>query len=233
MLLALKSQVFEVNLLLSTLNPDIDTQSDSTSISRPIPVRKRNASSRGVSRRGSKASSSRTKKPTVTAKPAMNNTSEDMPVEENTLTENLFDRSAVASTSTVLREAEEDNSPNNIRKKNQKQQEQSRRLLTQSPASTTSCRGNRKMSEGQKKLVSTIFSNIMKRKSRSDDESFKEEADECVDVEGNVSRSPPPRLVAKKARLVFQKCLQSTFDPRMLPGHDVVLVEDSDENNSD
>ncbi|XP_026828941.1 cell cycle checkpoint control protein RAD9A [Ooceraea biroi] len=234
MLLALKNQILEANLLLSTLNPDLDSQSDLTSIRPMQPVRKRNASSRGVSRRGSKASTSRTKKSTATAKPAINSTFRDMPVEEINLTENRFDQTAGASTSTLFRETEANNSANNIQERNQRQSGQSR-LFALSPASTTSRTSNSRISEDQQRLVSTVFSSITKRKSTSDDESFKEKerADRCVDLEENVPRSPPPRAVAKRARVVFQKCFQSTFDPRMLPGHDIILVDDSDENNSD
>lgn len=45
--------------------------------------------------------------------------------------------------------------------------------------------------------------------------------------EDTVPNSPPPP-VSKKARLVFRKCFQATFDPRMLPGHDKILAKDSD-----
>lgn len=46
-----------------------------------------------------------------------------------------------------------------------------------------------------------------------------------------VPNSPPRQTSSKKARLVFKKCFQNTFDPRMLPGHDRVLAKDSDESD--
>ncbi|KAK0179681.1 hypothetical protein PV327_005412 [Microctonus hyperodae] len=45
--------------------------------------------------------------------------------------------------------------------------------------------------------------------------------------EETVPDSPPPP-VSKKAKLMFRKCFQATFDPRMLPGHDKILMGDSD-----
>jgi hypothetical protein len=235
MLLTLKNHVFEGNLLLSTLNPDSDSQSDSTSISRSIqPVRKRNTS-RNVSKHVSKTSSNRKhhprKKFAVTHKSATNNTFK-IPHEDN-LMESQFDRITGASTSVVVGEVEANNSiTSDIREMNQKQPERSRLFALNSP-STMSCTSNRRISEDQQKLISTVFSSIAKRKSVSDDESFKEKEKTDIDLEENVPRSPPSRLVAKRARVVFQKCFQTTFDPHMLSGHDVILAEDSEEDNSD
>jgi len=235
MLLTLKNHVFEGNLLLSTLNPDSDSQSDSTSISRSIqPVRKRNTS-RNVSKHVSKTSSNRKhhprKKSAVTHKSATNNTFK-IPHEDN-LMESQFDRITGASTSVVVGEVEANNSiTSDIREMNQKQPERSRLFALNSP-STMSCTSNRRISEDQQKLISTVFSSIAKRKSVSDDESFKEKEKTDIDLEENVPRSPPSRLVAKRARVVFQKCFQTTFDPHMLSGHDVILAEDSEEDNSD
>jgi len=233
MLLMLKNQIFEANLLLSTLNPDSDSQSDSTSISRSIqPVRKRNTS-RSVSKRVNKTSSNRKnitrKKSTVTHKSVANNTFK-IPDEDNNLMENQFNRITDAFTNVVVREANS-SITSDIREMNQKQPEQSRLFALNSP-STTSSISNRVL-EGQQKLVSTVFSSITKRKSTSDDESFEKEEKANINLEENMPRSPPPRLIAKRARMVFQKCFQTTFDPRALSDHDVILAEDSEEDNSD
>lgn len=40
-----------------------------------------------------------------------------------------------------------------------------------------------------------------------------------------VSSSPP----AKKGRFFFRRCFESTFNPESLPGHNIILAEDSDE----
>lgn len=123
------------------------------------------------------------------------------------------------------------NSVNSVQEKNLPIPEQNC-SVTFNHASTSST--NRKISEGQKKLVNSVFSSITKRKSTSDEEDPKkeEEVGDCIDLEENVPKSPQHQVI-KRARLVFQKCFQNTFDPRMLPGHDTILVEDSDENNSD
>jgi len=234
MLLTLKNHIFEANLLLSTLNPDNDSQSDSTSISRSVqPVRKRNTS-RNVSKHVNKTSSNRKyfprKKSTVIHKSAINNTFK-IPDEDN-LTESQYDQITGASTSVVVKEVEINNSiTSDIQEMNQKPERN--RLFARNSPSTMSWTSNKRISEGQQKLVSTVFSSITKRKSTCDDESSKEKEKADIDLEENVPRSPPPRLVAKRARVVFQKCFQTTFDPHMLSGHDVILAEDSEEDNSD
>lgn len=42
-----------------------------------------------------------------------------------------------------------------------------------------------------------------------------------------VSSSPP----AKKGRFFFRRCFESTFNPDSLPGHNIILAEDSDEGD--
>ncbi|XP_034945317.1 cell cycle checkpoint control protein RAD9A [Chelonus insularis] len=46
-------------------------------------------------------------------------------------------------------------------------------------------------------------------------------------LEADVVPNSPQRS-AKKAKIIFKKCLQATFDPKNLPGHDTMLAEDSD-----
>ncbi|KOX71424.1 Cell cycle checkpoint control protein RAD9A [Melipona quadrifasciata] len=68
---------------------------------------------------------------------------------------------------------------------------------------------------------------VTKRKSNSNDANKEENLDDQSDLfEDKIPNSPSPPN--KKARLIFQKCFQKTFDPRTLPGYDVILVEDSD-----
>lgn len=214
--------------MLSTLIPDSDSQTDTSIVSRPIrSVRRRNASSRGSSKRANK-STSKTKKSTVPVN-SVNNTTKNGSLrsrekDQSNKTFNGVDDSiridSAEATSTSI---------TNSRERNLRKSEQSRPF---SPASTSSLTG-KSVSKEKRKLVNTVFSNITKRKSTSDGENHEEEEEECVNLEGSVPCSPPPRQIAKKAKLVFQKCFQTTFDPRMLPGHDIILVEDSDENNSD
>lgn len=125
------------------------------------------------------------------------------------------------------------NSMNGIRERNLRIPEQSCSVTFSS--TSTSLALNKKISEGQQKLVNSVFSSITKRKSTNDEEDQKEKeiGADCIDLGESVPQSPPRCQVTKRARLVFQKCFQNTFDPRMLPGHDTILVGDSDENNSD
>ncbi|TGZ55955.1 cell cycle checkpoint control protein RAD9A [Temnothorax longispinosus] len=223
-LFTLKSQAFETNLLLSTLSPDSDSQSDSSVVSRQIQsVRRKNASSRGTSKRANKFSS-RMKK----SKPEVSDIFK-RPAEEKNQSDKTLNQNRNASINIVSA----NNSINGVRERNLP--EQSRRSVAFSPASTSSAT-SKKISEDKRKLVKSVFSSITKRKLTDDEEDREKEEEvavDCNNCEESVLQSPPRCQVAKKARLVFQKCFQNTFDPRMLPGHDTILVEDSDENNSD
>lgn len=226
-LFTLKSQAFEINLLLATLSPDdCDSQSNSTIASRQVrSLRKKNASSRSTSKRVNK-SLSRTKK---SVKPEVNDVLKNRPAEERNKSDGTLDQNGNASMNVVCAKA--NNSINSVQERNLP--ERSRQSVAFSSAGT-SLATDRRISENQRKLVNSVFSNITKRKSTNDEnyKKGKEDAIDCIDLKESVPQSPP-RQVAKRARLVFQKCFQNTFDPRMLPGHDTILVEDSDENNSD
>ncbi|XP_011869320.1 PREDICTED: cell cycle checkpoint control protein RAD9A [Vollenhovia emeryi] len=226
-LFTLKSQAFETNLLLSTLNPDCDSQSDVSLVSRQMrPVRRRNASSKSTSKCVNK-SSSRVKKPTKPTKPKVNDVLKSKPTEERNQSNKTLNQNTSVNVASV------NNSISNVRERNLHMPEQSRRSVTPNPANTSSAT-DRKVLDSQRKLINSVFSSITKRKSRNDEkEEEVAEEEELVDLEESVPQSPPRRQAAKRAKLVFQKCFHSTFDPRMLPGHDVILVEDSDENNSD
>lgn len=292
MLLALKAQSFEANLLLSTLSLDNDSQSESSVATRQMqPVRRRNTSSRGVSRRGRKASNQANKSIVPTKLP--NNTLRNKSPEEENQTLNRSRNSSAniifAKTNKTTDDAQERNrsyveqnrnkieqqnrllSPaggtSSITSKNQTDKTlnqintnnstnimfgkthnfvncvqerhpsnvEQNRLFAVSPASGTSSTAS-KMSEKHRKLVKSVFSTITKRKSTCDENCSTEEepiAGEYSNLDESVSRSlsPSSKQATKKAKMVFQKCFQNTFDPRMLPGHDVVLVGDSDENS--
>lgn len=226
-LFTLKSQAFETNLLLSTLSPDCDSQSDSSVVSRQIQsVRRKNASSRSTSRCVNK-SSRRIKKSEV-IKPEVNDVFKSRLAEERNKSDKTLNQNMNASMNIVSA----NNSTNGVRERDLHMPEQSHRSVALGSVNTTSVT-DRNISK-DRKLINSVFSNITKRKSTNDEKDYKEGevAVDCIDLEENVPQSPP-RQVAKKARLVFQKCFQNTFDPRMLPGHDTILVEDSDENNSD
>ncbi|XP_070166104.1 cell cycle checkpoint control protein RAD9A isoform X1 [Polyergus mexicanus] len=226
MLLTLKNQGFEANLLLSTLSPDSDSQSDSSIVNRQVQrARKKSVSSRSISKRINK-SSNQIKKSILPADLMVNNTFKNKPKKMT----NQMDRTLTQTSVNIVSEA--NNFINSAQERNLKQ---NRSLLN--PVDATSSVISKKIPDDQRKLVSSVFSNIAKRKSASDEEDCKlqeQTVEKCIDLEESIPHSPPPlRQAAKRAKLVFQKCFQNTFDPRMLPGHDIILVEDSDDNNSD
>lgn len=215
-------------MLMSTLSPEGDNQSDSSVVSRKIQsARRKNASSKSISRNNK--SSTRSKKP-------VNHQIDDMFKNKSLEKKNQLNQTCNqnGNVSVGVISAKANNSINDIRENNLHTEEQSRHSVAFNPISTSSTT-NRKISEGDRKLVNSVFSSITKRKSTNDEKNCKKKEDpiDCIDLEEDVPRSPSPRRVSKKARVVFQKCFENTFDPRMLPGHDTILVEDSDENNSD
>lgn len=183
-------------------------------------VRRKNATSRSTSKRMNK-SSSRVKK---SVKSEVNNIFKNRPEKRNQSDETLNQNGNI-STDIVST----NNSINVVRERNLHIPEQNHRSVT--PANISSAT-DRKISD-QRKLVNSVFSSITKRKSNDEEDHQMDEEVNCNDLEESVPQSPPQRQVTKRARLVFQKCFQNTFDPRMLPGHDTILAEDSDENNSD
>lgn len=157
----------------------------------------------------------------------VNDIFKNKPAEEKNQSDKTLNQNGNASMNIVSA----NNSINGVRETNLHMPEQSCSVTFNS--TSTSLAINRKISEGQKKLVNSVFSSITKRKSTNDEEDHEEEErTDCTNLEESIPQSPPQRQVTKRARLVFQKCFQNTFDPRMLPGHDTILVEDSDENNS-
>ncbi|XP_050457236.1 cell cycle checkpoint control protein RAD9B isoform X2 [Cataglyphis hispanica] len=229
MLLTLKNLGFEANLLLSTLSPDSDSQSDSSTVNRQVqPVRKKNVSSRNISKRVNKSSNQIKKAISPAELVIKNNTFKNRPEKKM----NQIDKTLTQISSVNIVSMKTNNSINNAQERNLKQKNS---LLN--PFDATSSVISKKIPDDQRKLVNSVFSNIAKRKSASDEEDCKLQeqiAGNHIDLEESIMRSPPSlRQAAKKAKLVFQKCFQNTFDPRMLPGHDIILVEDSDENNSD
>lgn len=230
-LFALKNQGFEVNLLLSTLSPDSDTQSDTTVVSRHVQsVRKKSASKCKSSSKRNNKSTNQTKKSTVLG----NATIDSMFKRQSTKNTNQRNETPNRVENNVRATAGTNNPVNDVPKRNEAEPERSR-LFTISPTSTPSSTTRKRIPESHKKLVNSVFSSITKRKSTTDNEDYcKEERDaDLMDLDESIPRSPPCQQLAKRAKMVFQKCFQTTFDPRMLPGHNTILVEDSDENNSD
>lgn len=214
-----------MNLVLATLSPDNNVQSDISFVSSHVPSVRKGSSKRKSSSKCNIKSTSRAKKCAVPANPPISNTFQKRNTEETNQKNRTHDRvenNIPAIVKTPVHDVLE----------NQVEPERSR-LFTISPVSTTTSTTCKRISESHRRLVKSVFSSITKRKSTNDSEDPCEEQAVNVDFNESVSCSPPRPQMTKKARLVFQKCFQNTFDPRMLPGHDTILAEDSDENNSD
>ena len=54
---------------------------------------------------------------------------------------------------------------------------------------------------------------------------------EDIAEEDTVPGTPPPPL-SKKARYIFKRCFEATFNSQMIPGYDEVLAEDSDDESN-
>ncbi|KAK2581670.1 hypothetical protein KPH14_002166 [Odynerus spinipes] len=180
----LKHPTFEANLLLSTLNPDMDSQSEVTVNNKTIKHTQKKRMARGPKKRSVNTSS--------TAK-------------------------NISSSSKTVKDS-------------------SRRLLEESfkkkIVNTNDVSSNTHTSSSENRVTCNIFSNVLKRKSNEDHtKDLNDATTNDNDLENDVPRSPSPPT--KKARLIFKKCFQTTFDPRMLPGHDTILAEDSDEDKSE
>lgn len=182
----LKHQTFEANLLLSTLNPDADNQTESTVVDKAVkPKQTRKTVQR--SKRSSNKSVNRTNNVSLSEKMIKNNDRHE-----------------------VLREDAKKEIVSNLNT------QATKNLLSDAGTSNT-----------EKKTVRNVFSNILKR--RSNDGYTKDLDNVPRDENEAIPRSPSPPT--KKARFVFTKCFETTFDPRMLPGHDTILAEDSDDDN--
>ncbi|XP_015514867.1 cell cycle checkpoint control protein RAD9A [Neodiprion lecontei] len=75
-----------------------------------------------------------------------------------------------------------------------------------------------------KSYAESIFSTIINDAARS-------ETNSAETVNEDLVPNSPPKPSSKKAKTIFKKCFQTTFDPRMLPGHDIVLAEDTDDSD--
>ncbi|XP_012286979.1 cell cycle checkpoint control protein RAD9A [Orussus abietinus] len=224
----IKNISFEVNVVLSTLNPDLDTQSDITAPSvQEKSIRKR-ASNKKSTRTSakSKQGTSQLRKQNSTTKSIetnINNKSNlnvnNQPNQEEAAVTEVFQRINVDDVPLINLELNQSNKE--VTPKNMNLYKKSVNL----PSSSNSTPTSNTRFVNNKKSARSIFSSVSKRKSES-------ESEKSMDVlsEGDSVLNSPPRQSTKRARTIFKKCFQATFDPRMLPGHDTILAEDSDEN---
>lgn len=217
---ALKNQSFEVNLVLSTLSSDTDSQAETTLINKPQEKSiKRRATNKRVCRKNNK-SDSKIQDKSIKSNNKLGNVKTPHP---------CFMEEPKGQVDTSTRDNQNLNRVSNL----PIEQDIEDKMKQNSSSSCDIFTNINKTSTSEKKLVNFIFSTITKRKS-SNNETDKEQnldSDQSDAFEDKVPNSPSPPN--KKARFIFQKCFQKTFDPRTLPGYNVILAEDSDEASND
>ena len=211
MVFVLKNPSFEANLVLSTLNPDIDSQSDISELTKP------NAKRKAVPKRAPKKSIK------TATRPAPNSTVKSIKNINSRTPEIRIDASQNRSQKEYDK-ISSNTSVNNCSIQELHLDENHMRYTPNIRLSSIDSGLNTPESSNaaaKSRIVKNVFSSLTKRKSNPGESSERNEED--------LIPCSPPRQPSKKARLIFQKCFKSTFDPRMLPGHDQVLAEDSDE----
>ncbi|XP_054006441.1 cell cycle checkpoint control protein RAD9A isoform X1 [Hylaeus anthracinus] len=233
---ALKNPSLEANLVLSTLNSDADSQTETTVIGKQdksVKQRTRNTrvprkSSKSTNRIGNRSTNMNKTSENATAKNTHSNLIEK---NSNLICKEKVDVQPSVSGTSRRNDQRNDQSKNGdsclLGKQNTERESHN------DGSSSHNVAGLSKTPTNGKKLVNSIFSSITKRKSSNDeiDRQQGQNNDKSNVLEDEVPDSPTPPV--KKARLIFQKCFQKTFDPRTLPGYDIILAEDSDEGCSE
>ncbi|XP_076627132.1 cell cycle checkpoint control protein Rad9 isoform X1 [Colletes latitarsis] len=234
---SLKTSSFEANLILSTLSSDTESQTETTLNSKQDKPRKRRTEKKQVSRKPNNKSTSKIKNKSQNINKTLENANAKnihpyLIEQTNELNRDIFKEKVDEQPSVSNRGLKNDQNKNedNYLPVEQNTRKESRNAPSCSYNITTSLG---KTSTSRKKLVNSVFSTVTKRKSSNDktDTQQRQDNDISVILEDEVPDSPPPPT--KKARLIFQKCFQKTFDPRTLPGYDIILAEDSDGCSSD
>ncbi|XP_003706330.2 cell cycle checkpoint control protein Rad9 [Megachile rotundata] len=218
---ALKNPSFEANLVLSTVSADTDSQTETTLDGKQEKSVNRRVENKRTSRKTNKSRSridNKTAKSNKTlGNSALNNTNQCFVDKSKKTNQNTSKEqpSLLVSKSTT----DNENEVNGLSVRQNAHRE--------SQICSSSSYDTSKKSISGKKLVNSIFSSITKRKSISDESDKQQMQNNSDTLKDAIPNSPSPPN--KKARLIFQKCFQTTFDPQTLPGFDVILAEDSDE----
>ncbi|XP_031778714.1 cell cycle checkpoint control protein RAD9A [Nasonia vitripennis] len=196
----------ETHLVLATLNPDCDTGSQSTTSTAATNLAPKKAPSKRATTRGRGAKSF--------SKKSFNST-------------NKTNRTNV-NTSTNTPGIENADSPGRISDFGDSPSQNKRDSFDSSRTTITPKTSAQKGTTSGNSDKPNPFSSFLKRKSDQKISSPTRNNDDNEDLVQN----SPPRHQSKRAKLIFQKCFQSTFDPRLLPGHNNVEVEDSGEESN-
>lgn len=209
---------------MSTLNSDADSQTETTINKQEEKFMKKKTINKRVSKKNNNKSN-RIKNKSIKSDNILGNITLKKPhscfMEEEKEQNNSKEQLNLPETTIKDNQNEINTSPikQNIQEKFQKNSSYSCDIITKF----------NKTSISEKKMVNSVFT-IAKRKSRNDeiDKQDNPHHDNIIAIENEIPNSPPPPT--KKARLILQKCFQTTFDPRTLPGYDIVLAKDSDED---
>ncbi|XP_078036615.1 cell cycle checkpoint control protein Rad9 [Augochlora pura] len=240
----IKHASFDGSLILSTLSTGADSQTETTVIGRQERSTKRRTGNKRSSRRPNKSTSKVENKTTTNNKTSANASVKETHAHLMENRKKIYEHSCKEKDKLQLNvsnsNTKDNQSYDNISylpaQDNEKQshtktiEQNNRKILHNIPA--TSYGTNSKASTSERNIVNSVFSAITKRKSINDETDGPKNRDhDKSDILETIPSSPPPP--AKKARLIFQKCFQKTFDPRTLPGYDIILAEDSDECGSE
>lgn len=214
----MKSASFETNLVLATLNPDVDNASQSTMsvqpVPRKLPSRRNHPKSKlgGVNSLTKRLLEETGKRTTTTASSSSHAsngaTPETRRISDGNNQEENFGGSLLETQSSIGRISDVD-TPD-------------LRTRTGNSNATTG-----KVTNHAQSIRNSVFSSIT-NKQHSD---YDQETSNGVDAEMNDDdesvQNSPPLNPSKKAKTIFKRCFQTTFDPSNLPGFMDVEVEDS------
>ncbi|XP_012253809.2 cell cycle checkpoint control protein RAD9A [Athalia rosae] len=225
----IESQTFEANIVMSTLNSETDSQSEISSVrALERTLVKKSAANKRAAKKTTQPVNRRTKK--ISGKfERMTNTNTSKPMAVTNLDQSRNSDSihqeepmAVDSNDNGLVVTNADNilGDNNINYPDKNSETSSigkpsyskKQNIFSSNASTVSV---------SKATVNSVFSTITNKSNTNPP---------VLPVNEDIVPNSPPKHPTNTARVIFKKCFQTTFDPRMLPGHDVVLVEDTDDS---
>lgn len=222
----MKSQTFEVNIVLSTLNHDSDTQTDTT-LSSKVEKHTKTKTNKRTSKKSNKLLNRGEKRSAKINNTLLNSKRKNV---HPALMDSVNNADCTISNGSISGSTNE-LMQNNVEEIHHNHQDIT--IISQNyenrPSISNYSSNSHTRLNNKKELVNSIFSTVTKRKSKD-----KHQSKQCEETESDqIPNSPPTTPPAKKARVIFQKCFQTTFNPQMLPGHDIILAEDSDEYCSD
>ncbi|CAD6227613.1 GSCOCG00001291001-RA-CDS [Cotesia congregata] len=216
----LKDISFEANLVLSTINPDLGNSglSDASIHNRRQAVKKRGALQRGTKSSKTKEKPAKKSKVSSVAGSSMIQSvnTDNSPMTKGKKVPTIAEKAVKSPRTSNDSDRTVPVSDGSGRR---------RSSLIAETLSEQSTPSGRTLSGASS---ASIFTPAGKRRTSGNDGNYFD--DQPMEQDDIVPSSPPPRS-SKKARMIFKKCLQATFDPTSLPGHDLVLAKDSDEES--